>query len=111
MADFNRTLHDIVCSDCGANISVKHPDLIAQIENDYLLVVEELKDLQKKLAKQKIHTVVLEPKKSYATQALGIHPYSAEKIKKNFRKYGKAMVYQFDRYNPSALILELKRIL
>ena len=100
-----------ILSDCGANISVKHPDLIAQIENDYLLVVEELKDLQKKLAKQKIHTVVLEPKKSYATQALGIHPYSAEKIKKNFRKYGKAMVYQFDRYNPSALILELKRIL
>jgi len=69
-----------ILSDCGANISVKHPDLIAQIENDYLLVV-------------------------------GIHPYSAEKIKKNFRKYGKAMVYQFDRYNPSALILELKRIL
>ncbi len=100
-----------VLSDCGANISVKHPDLIAQIENDYMLVVEEMKDLQKKLAKQKIHTVVLEPKKSYATQALGIHPYSAEKIKKNFRKYAKAEVFAFDRYNPSALILELKRIL
>ena len=100
-----------VLSDCGANISQRHPDLIAQVENDYLLVVEEMKDLQKKLAKQKIHTVVLEPKKSYATQALGIHPYSAEKIKKNFRKYAKAEVFAFDRYNPSALILELKRIL
>ena len=100
-----------VLSDCGANISVKYPDLIAQIENDYILIVEELKELQKKLAKQKVHTVVLEPKKSYATQALGIHPYSADKIKKNFRKYAKAEVFAFDRYNPSALILELKRIL
>ncbi|GAG84123.1 unnamed protein product, partial [marine sediment metagenome] len=56
-----------VCSDCGANISVKHPDLIAQVESDYMLITEELKELTKKLSKQKIHMVVLEPKKPYAT--------------------------------------------
>jgi len=100
-----------VASDCGANISSKHPDLIAQVENDYITIVEELKEWQKKLAKQKIQTIVLEPKKSYATQALGVHTYSAEKIKKNFRKHAKAEVYQFDKYHPETLILELKKIL
>jgi len=100
-----------ICSDCGANISAKHLDLIAQVENDYITIVNELKEWQKKLAKLKIQTVVLEPKKSYATQALGVHTYSADKIKKNFRKHAKAEVYQFDRYNPDSLILELKKIL
>jgi len=98
-----------VCSDCGANISVKHPDLIAQIETDYVYIIEELKDLAKTLAKQKIHSVVLEPKKSYATQALGVHTYSAERIKKNFKKYAKAEVYQFDKYNQKSLILKLTK--
>ncbi len=99
-----------ICSDMGANISVKYPDLVAQVESDYILIIEELKDLAKKIAQQKIYTVVLEPKKSQATRALGVHPYSAEQIKKNFKKYN-ADIYQFDRYNPSSLILELKKIL
>ena len=109
----NRNIVPVVfiCSDCGANISVKYPDLIAQVEQDYTLITQELKELAKKMSKQKIHMVVLEPKKSYATQALGVHTYSAEKIKKKFKKYGKAEVYKFDKYNPSSLILELKRIL
>jgi len=100
-----------VCSDCGANISVKYPELIAQVESDYQIIVEELKEWSKILAKQNIHTVVLEPKKSYATRALGVHTYSADQIKKNFKQYAKAEVYQFDRYNPSSLILNLKKIL
>ncbi|MHA2281135.1 MAG: ATP-binding protein [Promethearchaeota archaeon] len=100
-----------VCSDCGANISVKYPDLIAQVETDYVLIAQELKELTKKLSKQKIHMVVLEPKKSYATQALGVHTYSADKIKKNFKKYANAQVYKFNKYNPNSLILELKKIL
>ncbi|MBD3196385.1 MAG: VWA domain-containing protein, partial [Candidatus Lokiarchaeota archaeon] len=109
----NRNIIPIIfiCSDCGANISVKHPDLIAQIESDYNLIVEELKDITKSLSRQNIHIVVLEPKKSYATQALGIHPYSADKIKKNFKKCGNAEIYQFDKYNSENLILKLKKIL
>ncbi|MFX1574104.1 MAG: ATP-binding protein [Promethearchaeota archaeon] len=100
-----------VCSDCGANISVKYPNLIAQIETDYSLITEELKELTKKLSKQKIHLVVLEPKKSYATHALGVHTYSADQIKKNFKKYANAEIYKFDKYDPNSLILELKKIL
>ena len=100
-----------ICSDCGANISVKYPDLIAQIETDYTLITEELKDLTKKLSKLKIHLVVLEPKKSYATHALGVHTYSAENIKMNFKKYANGQIYRFNKYNPNSLILELKKIL
>jgi len=100
-----------VCSDCGANISVKYPDLIAQIETDYTLITNELKELTKKLSKQKIHMVVLEPKKSYATHALGVHTYSADRIKKNFKKFANAKVYKFNKYDPNSLILELKKIL
>ncbi len=99
-----------ICSDCGANISVKNPELIAQVESDYSLIVEELDDLMKKLMHQKIHTVVLEPKKSFATQALGVHTPSAEQIKEDFKKFGRAEIYQFDKYNPEGLILELKKI-
>lgn len=100
-----------VCSDCGANISVKYPDLIAQVETDYTLITKELKELTKKLSKQNIHLVVLEPKKSYATHALGVHTYSAEQIKKNFKQFGNAQIYKFDKYNPTSLVLELKKIL
>lgn len=109
----NRNVIPVVflLSDCGANISVKHPDLVAQIETDYTLIVEELKDWSKKLAKQKIHTVVLEPKKSYATCALGVHTYSADQIKRNFKTFAKATIFQFDRYDPGSLLLNLKKIL
>ncbi|MBD3341625.1 MAG: VWA domain-containing protein [Candidatus Lokiarchaeota archaeon] len=109
----NRNIVPVVfiCSDCGANISVKYPELIAQIESDYQFIIKELTDISKKIGRRKIHMVVLEPKKSYATQALGVHPYSADKIKKNFKKYANAEIYQFDKYNPSSLILELKKIL
>ncbi|MFO7794690.1 MAG: ATP-binding protein [Promethearchaeati archaeon] len=100
-----------ICSDCGANISVKHPDLIAQLESDYNLIVEELKTITKTLSRQNVHMVLLEPKKSYATQALGVHPYSADKIKKNFKTYGNAEIYRFDKYHPENLILKLKKIL
>lgn len=99
-----------ILSDCGANISVKHPDLIAQVETDYSLIVKELEEITKKLMKQEINLVVLEPKKSYATQALGVHPYSANQIKENFQKFG-GKVYQFDKYSSKDLILKLKKIL
>jgi len=100
-----------ICSDCGANISVKYPDLIAQVQSDYILIINELKELTKSLNKKGVHIVVLEPKKSYATRALGVNTFAADQIKKNFKTYAKAEIFQFDRYNPKSLILELKKIL
>ena len=100
-----------VCSDLGANISYKYPDLIAQVQSDYTLIVNELKTLTKKLSKKGAHMVVLEPKKSYATRNLGVNFFAANEIKKNFKQYGNADAFQFDRVNPKSLILELKKIL
>lgn len=54
---------------------------------------------------------MLEPKKLYGAQALGVHTYSAGNIKKNFKKYANAQIYKFNKYNPNSLILELKKIL
>jgi Mg-chelatase subunit ChlD len=100
-----------IFSDCGANISVKYPDLIAQIQSDYDVIIHELKELTKSLSRKGVHLVVLEPKKSYATRSLGVNTFAANQIKENFKKYGKAEIFQFDRINPKSLILELKKIL
>ena len=100
-----------VCSDLGANISYKYPDLIAQVQSDYTLIVNELKVLTKQLSKKGAHMVVLEPKKSYATRALGVNTFAADQIKRNFKQYGNAEAFQFDRVNPKNLILELKKII
>jgi len=100
-----------IFSDCGANISFKYPGLIAQVQSDYTIIINELKEITKNLSRKGVHIVVLEPKKSYATRSLGIDPISANKIKDNFKIYGKAEIFQFDRYNPKNLILELKKIL
>jgi len=109
----NRTMVPVifVCSDCGANISAKYPELIAQVQEDYSIIINELKELTKSLSKKGVHLVVLEPKKSYATRALGVNTFAAEKIKKNFKRYGKAEIFQFDKIDTVHLILELKRIL
>ena len=77
----------------------------------YSIIINELKELTKSVSKKGVHLVVLEPKKSYATKALGVNTFAAEKIKKNFKKYGKAEIFQFDKYDPEHLILELKKIL
>ena len=100
-----------IFSDCGANISFKYPELIAQVQSDYTIIINELKEITKNLSRKGVHIVVLEPKKSYATRSLGIDPISAHKIQDNFKIYGKAEIFQFDRYNPKNLILELKKIL
>jgi Mg-chelatase subunit ChlI/Mg-chelatase subunit ChlD len=99
-----------ICSDLGANISVKFPDLVAQVQEDYRIIIKELEEMTKTLSKKGVHIVVLEPKKSYATQSLGVNTIAADKIKENFKQFGKAEIFQFDRYNPDRLMLELKRI-
>jgi Mg-chelatase subunit ChlI/Mg-chelatase subunit ChlD len=100
-----------ICSDCGANISVKHPDLVAQVQSDYTLIINELKELTKNLSKKGVHMVVLEPKKSYATRALGVNTFAADMIRQHFKDYGKAQIFQFNKYDPEHLILELKKIM
>ena len=99
-----------ICSDMGANISVKYPELVAQVQEDYKVIIKELEEMTKKFSKKGVHIVVLEPKKSYATKSLGVNTIAADKIKENFKNYGKAQIFQFDKYNSDRLILELKKI-
>jgi len=99
----------IVCSDCGANISEKYPDLVAQVESDYKVIVEELKDLAKELARRQIKLIVIEPKKAWSTKYVGVHPGSANAIKDNFRRCAKAEVYEYDAWDPRDTIISLKK--
>ncbi len=99
----------IICSDCGANISEKYPDLVAQIESDYKVVVEELRDIAKELARRKIKLIVIEPRKAWSTKYVGVHPGSANAIKDNFRRFAKAEIYEYDAWNPEETIICLKR--
>jgi Mg-chelatase subunit ChlD len=99
----------IICSDCGANISEKHPDLIAQIESDYQIIVDELKDLSKELARRQIKLIVIEPKKAWSTRYVGVHPGSANAIKDNLRRYAKGEIYEYDAWDPRDTIISLKR--
>lgn len=101
----------IICSDMGANISLKHPNLVAQVEQDYQLIAEEMKDMAKRLGRRDIKTIVLLPKKSFALRYVGVHPHSSELIREYFRKYANAKIYQFNSTNPNETILRLKRVL
>ncbi len=99
----------IICSDCGANISEKYPDLVAQIESDYNIIVDELRDIAKELTRRKIKLIVIEPRKAWSTKYVGVHPGSANAIKDNFRRYAKADIYEYDAWNPEETIICLKR--
>ncbi|OLS11986.1 MAG: magnesium-chelatase subunit [Promethearchaeota archaeon CR_4] len=99
----------IICSDCGANISEKYPDLVAQVESDYNVIVEELRDIGKELARRKIKIIVIEPRKAWSTKYVGVHPGSANAIKDNFRRFAKADIYEYDAWNPQETIICLKR--
>ncbi|GAB4327899.1 MAG: putative cobaltochelatase [Promethearchaeota archaeon] len=101
----------IICSDMGANISARHPDLVAQVEQDYVLIAEEIKDLAKNLGRLGIKTIILLPKKSYALRYVGVNPFSAEKIKEYMKQYARAKIYQFDSFNPTDAIVRLRRSL
>ncbi len=101
----------VMMSDMGANISVKYPDLEAKTLQDFRLITDELKDLAKKIGKKQIHTVILQPRKSYATRNLGIHPQSATEIIENFQKFADAEVFEFDLSNPQSAIIKLSKLL
>ncbi|MHA1733637.1 MAG: VWA domain-containing protein [Promethearchaeota archaeon] len=101
----------IVCSDMGANISSKYPDLVAQVDRDYEIIAEEMKDVAKQLSRLDIKTIVLLPKKSFALRYVGVHPMSAEKIKEYMKQYAHAKIYQFDSFNPRETIIRLRQVL
>ncbi len=101
----------IICSDLGANISLKYPDLKSQTQQDFEIIVNELKLINKRFARKKIHTIVLIPKKGQSIRFLGVNPFSIGKITNNFKTCGLAEIFYFDGYNSSETVIKLKKML
>ncbi|MHA1729534.1 MAG: ATP-binding protein [Promethearchaeota archaeon] len=100
----------VICSDLGANISLKFPDLKAQTQEDFRIIAEELKNIAKRFARQKIRVLILNPKKGRAIKYLGVNPWAMEKIRNAFKQSG-AEIFELDGYNPQQTIIKLKKIL
>lgn len=101
----------IICSDLGANISLKHPELKAQTQEDWAIIINELKTIAKRFGQKKIRMICMIPKKGYAIRFLGVDAFSVERIKKAFKRHADAKIFEFDGYNPKETIIKLRKIL
>ena len=101
----------IILSDLGANVSMKYANLSAQSDKDFRIIEQELDDIAQEMGKKKIKLVVMKPKKSFATRYLGVNPISVQKIQESFIHHTNGRIFEFDAYDPSATIVQLKRIL
>ena len=95
----------------GANISARYPDMEAKTVADFAIITEELRVLSKKIGQKKIKTIIMNPKKAYASRYLGIYPQAANEIIDDMKKYAGAEVFEFEIKNPSDTIIRLKRML
>ncbi|MHA1819858.1 MAG: ATP-binding protein [Promethearchaeota archaeon] len=100
-----------ICSDLGANISLKYPDLRAQTQEEFNMIADELKEIAKRFGRNQIKTIIMIPKKGRAIRYLGVNPIAIENIKDAFRHYASAQIFEFDGYNPKKTIINLKKIL
>jgi magnesium chelatase subunit D len=99
----------VICSDLGANISLKYPDLKSQTQEDFNIIAEELKVISKRFARKKIRTIILVPKKGQSIRFLGVNPFSIGKIIDNFKEH--AEIFSFDGYNSNETVIKLKKML
>lgn len=100
----------IICSDLGANISLKHPDLKAQTRADWDLIVEELRTIIKRYSQKRIKIITIKPQKGYPLRYLGLDPESVERIEQDLRNITNADIFEFDGYNSQKTIIKLKKI-
>lgn len=100
----------IICSDLGANISLKHPDLKAQTRADWDLIVEELRTIIKRYSQKRIKIITIKPQKGYPLKYLGLDPESVERIEQDLRNIANADMFEFDGYNSQKTIIKLKKI-
>lgn len=86
----------IIVSDCGANISKKYPKLVAQLQDDYKIIVDEIGDIAKRMGKiENLQTILIVPKKSYALRNVGINPFAKDRIIEHMKKRARAIVFEF----------------
>ncbi len=96
----------IIVSDCGANISKKYPGLVAQVQEDYELIVKEMYEIATKMGKvRNMKTLVVLPKKSYALRNVGINPFVQSSILDFLREKARAIVFEFSGVDDAKILL------
>jgi len=101
----------IICSDLGANVSLDHPDLKPQVQEDWNIISDELRKISKRFGQKNIKILVIKPKKGNPIKFLGIEPFTVEKIEQNFKNFAKAEIFEFDGYNSKNTIIKIKKLL
>ncbi|MHA1698986.1 MAG: VWA domain-containing protein, partial [Promethearchaeota archaeon] len=97
----------IIVSDCGANISRKYPTLVAQVHEDYKIIVEEMNEIAEKISKiQNLKTIIVMPKKSYAMRNVGINPFVQMQILKIMKEKAGAIVFEFAGLDATNIFLK-----
>jgi magnesium chelatase subunit D len=97
----------IIVSDCGANISKKYPGLVAQVQEDYELIVKEMNEISIKIGKvRNMKTLVVLPKKSYALRNVGINPFVQTSILDFLREKARAIIFEFSGVDDARILLK-----
>jgi len=97
----------IIVSDCGANISKKFPGLVAQVQEDYELVVKEMDDFATKMGKiPNLKTIIVLPKKSYALRNVGINPFVQSSILESMKQKARAVIFEFSGVDDTKIMLK-----
>ncbi len=98
----------IVCSDCGANVSERCPNLIAGVEEDYKAIVDELREITRQVARVGSKLVVITPKKGWTTNAFDAVAITRS-IKNNFAHIAGAEVFEYENWDPKSMVISLKQ--
>jgi Mg-chelatase subunit ChlD len=98
----------VVCSDCGANVSERCPNLVAQVEADYKAIVEELREISRQIARWGIKFIVITPRKGWTTNAFDATAIT-DAIKSNFARVAGGEVFQYEKWDPKSMIISLKQ--
>ncbi|MHA1793024.1 MAG: VWA domain-containing protein [Promethearchaeota archaeon] len=97
----------IIVSDCGANISKKYPNLVCQLQEDYKIVIEEIREIATKMGNIKnLKTMVILPKKSYALRNVGVNPFVQSIILRDLREHANATVFEFEGADKTRFLLK-----
>jgi len=98
----------IICSDCGANVSERCPNLVAGVEADYKTIVDELREITREVSRWGIKLIVITPRKGWTTNAFDATAIT-NAIKNNFARFAGGEVFQYEKWDPKSMIISLKQ--
>jgi magnesium chelatase subunit D len=97
----------LIVSDCGANISKRYPNLVAQLGEDYQVIIKEMDELATKMGQiQNLRTIVILPKKSYALRNVGINPWVQNAILNSLKQKANAIEFEFQGADKTKFLLK-----